>query len=74
MNDITLTDEQILNLIFKKKILIGDFSITSEGSFFSILAKLEERLINGKISHTKNSVLCEHFEYYDSGNRKRIAG
>lgn len=74
MSDISLTDEQILNLIFKGKIHADERTISASGSFFSILAKLEERLINGKISEGKNSILCEAFESDGSRYRKKIAG
>ena len=43
MNEIELTDDQIVDLIFERKIDLGQTKILAMNSFHEILAKLEER-------------------------------
>ena len=57
MNEIEMTDEQIVNLIFERKVKIGETQVLSKNSFHEILAKLEERLCYGKISRREDTAL-----------------
>lgn len=62
MNEIELTDDQIIDLIFERKIQIEQCKIKTENSFHEILAKLEERLCYGKVNRSTNSALCRSNE------------
>ena len=55
MNEIELSDNQIIDLIFERKIDIGDSKILTTNSFHEILAKLEERLCYGKIDRSETA-------------------
>ena len=58
MNDIEITDEEIIDLIFERKIEIGQCKISTGNSFHEILAKLEERLCYGKINRSETTAFC----------------
>lgn len=55
---VILNDDQLLDLIFEKKITYGNIQISGTHSFLGILSKLDERLSRGKILGCKNSVFC----------------
>lgn len=74
MNEIQLTDEQIVDLIFERKIDLGQTKILATNSFHEILAKLEERLCYGKISRSKNSALCGNAGTASAGARVEFVG
>ena len=69
MNEIELTDDQIVDLIFERKVKLGQTKILATNSFHEILAKLEERLCYGKISRSKDSAFCGVDGKSNSGNR-----
>jgi len=58
MNKLELSDDQIVDLIFEKKIIVDNICVYTKSSCLSILAKLEDRLRNGKIISCKNTVFC----------------
>jgi len=58
MNKLELTSEQIINLIFEKKISSGDYSISAKDSCLTILAELDTRLNDGKFFNRKNTNVC----------------
>jgi hypothetical protein len=47
--EIELTADQMIDLIFEKKIAIGSYQIYSKASCLGILSKLDERLADRKI-------------------------
>ena len=71
MNLISLTADEILDLIFEKKIANGIVNIESKHSYLSILSKLDERLSNGKISRSQDSVFCRQFASEDRRSREQ---
>lgn len=74
MEEIELTDDQIIDLIFERKIDLGQTKILAKNSFHEILAKLEERLCYGKISRSKNPALCRNDGGSNSGTRVQLIG
>lgn len=71
MNSLELTDEQIIDLIFEKKITCGQNVISTKHSCLAILAKLDERLRDGKIIRSEDPIFCRHVECTNTRNRKR---
>ena len=55
MNNILLSSDQIVDLIFEKKLICDEFNIGCRDSGLSVIAKIEERLIYGKCASRKNS-------------------
>lgn len=55
MNNILLTSDQIVDLIFEKKLSCESFNIVCEDSRMQVLAKIEERLFYGKSISRKNT-------------------
>ena len=74
MDEIEITDDQIVDLIFERKIDLGQTKILATNSFHEILAKLEERLCNGKISRSKNPALCGNDGGANTGTRIELIG
>jgi len=58
MNEIEMTAEQIINLIFERKVKIGETEVLSKNSFHEILGKLEQRLCYGKIDRSQDTAFC----------------
>ena len=73
MEQINLTEDQIIDLIFEKKIIYENISISAKHSSLGIIFKIEERLRNGKIPRRKNSVFCQSSESGDYGDRIELA-
>ncbi len=73
MNEMQITDDQIVDLIFERKIDLGHTKLSTMNSFHEILAKLEERLCYGKITRSKNTALCGIDGSSDSGDRSKSA-
>lgn len=69
MKKITLSDEQIIDLIFEKKINFENISISAKHSYLGILSKLDERLRYGKILRCKDPIFCEPSQSADHGDR-----
>lgn len=59
MRLVKLTDEQLIDLVFEKEIVIDNIAIRSKDSFLRVLAKLDERLSDGKIFKREDTVFCE---------------
>ncbi len=57
MNTILLDADQIIDLIFEKKLRCDDTNISTVDSGLAILSKLEERIENGKMFRGSNSCL-----------------
>lgn len=74
MNEIELTDDQIVDLIFERKIDLGQTKILAMNSFHEILAKLEERLCYGKISRSSNTALRGNDGTASAGTRVEFVG
>lgn len=55
---IELTRQEIIDLIFEKKVVGEEFEISTKDSCLSILAELDMRLKDGKIFNRKASVVC----------------
>jgi hypothetical protein len=72
MNEIQLTDDQIIDLIFERKIDLGQTKISCDNSFHEILGKLEQRLCYGKIPRSKDSTLCRNDDKSNSGTRVEV--
>jgi hypothetical protein len=58
MQKIELSCNQIIDLIFEKKIMNENITLTSKDSCLAILATLDTRLTDGKIFSRKNTVVC----------------
>jgi len=58
--NILLSSEQIVDLIFEKKLSYGGQTITMKDSGLCTLSKLEERLENGKILSGKGAILRKY--------------
>jgi hypothetical protein len=71
MNKLTLTTEQILELIFEKNILVDDTLILAEGSAMELLIYIEDRLINGK-NKSKNYSFRGHANNANSKKRELV--
>lgn len=71
MSKLELTDDQIVDLIFEKKIIIDNICVDTKSSCLSILAKLEDRLRNGKIITCKTPVFCGSAEKRSGALRKQ---
>ena len=71
MNKIKLTPDQIIELIFDKKLVIGDTVFVMQGSGMELLSSIEERIIYGKCK-SKNIELCEFAEHDHSKYRKQF--
>lgn len=74
MNEIEITDDQIVDLIFERKVDLGDIKLNATNSFHEILAKLEERLCYGKITRSKNPVFCGVNDKPNSATRVELIG
>lgn len=57
MNKIELTSDEIVDLIFEKKIIINNLEISLKHSCLSVLSTLEERL-NEKRFLNRNAFTC----------------
>jgi len=73
MHKITLDTNDIVDLIFDKKIIVGDQVLDSSDSTLRILNAIEERLIYGKAFRPENSVFCRSNNAENSTSRKRVA-
>lgn len=62
MQTLTLTPEQIVDLIFEKIIMYKDTKLLVQESGIEILAKIEERLIHGRKVSSKSSEVCKYLE------------
>ena len=67
-----LTNEQIVDLIFEKEILIDNIRISSKDSGLCILSALDQRLRDGKIFRNQNTVLFGNTHRKGPRNRIRI--
>lgn len=66
MNTIELDTDQILDLIFEKKITYGNIRLSGTHSFLAILSKLEERLSDGKVLRGADTIFCGTPERQDN--------
>ncbi len=73
MTKISLDTQDILDLIFDKKIIVGDQTVFSEDSTLRILNAIEERLIYGKAFRSENSVFRRPNHTENTASRKRVA-
>lgn len=73
MNNILLTSDQIVDLIFEKKLTCDSFKIRCEDSGIETIAKIEERLIHGKSISRKNSEIRKKALGSDIVDRERFA-
>lgn len=76
MNEIQLTLEDILDLIFERKVELGDTKISTVHSFQEILSEIEERhrYGYGKISRSKSSALRGNDGKTDRSTRVELIG
>jgi hypothetical protein len=73
MNKINLTPQDIVCLIFEKKVSIdGNLIVTLEAGAMEVLYYIEDRLLYGK-SKPENPVLCSEPTNRNTGNRKQPA-
>jgi hypothetical protein len=70
MSNITLTPDQIVKLIFEKKLILDSHVINVQAGAMEILYFIEDRLVYGK-SKSKNPVLCKRDKLTDSRYRKQ---
>ena len=71
MKKIELTAEDIVNLIFEKKIKIGENELLAKNSCLAILAELDRRLNDGKIFNRKNTMVLGSAWHEKNGHRRR---
>ena len=72
MSNVTLTDDQIVDLIFERQIMVEGVAVSSRSSCLSILAKLELRLNDGKSFKRKNPVFLRSASYKHYGTRAAV--
>lgn len=65
-----LTNEQIVDLIFEKKIVVDGIELQAKQSCLSILAELDQRLADGKIFKRQDTIFCGDDRAMDSGERE----
>jgi hypothetical protein len=70
MSNITLTPDQIVKLIFDKKITLDSHVINVQGGAMEILYFIEDRLVYGK-GKSKDPVFCKRDKPADSRHRKQ---
>ena len=62
MNTYELSDEEIIDLIFEKKVCVKNISVRSKHSFLTILAKLDQRLRDENIVKTEEPIFSDQDE------------
>lgn len=71
MQKIELSTNQIIDLIFEKKIMNGNTVVSAKDSCLAILAILDTRLTDGKIFSRKNPMVCGQAISEKVGTRRR---
>lgn len=72
MEKIELTDDQILDLVFDKKIVYGNIEICAIHNALCFLSKLDERLRDDSIIGSEDSVFCRPNSGHNTGGRKSV--
>lgn len=70
MEKIELTDDQILDLVFDKKIIYGNIEINAMHNALCFLSKLDQRLRDDDIIGSETSVFCRSDGSHDTSRRK----
>lgn len=70
METIELSDEQILDLVFERKIMYGEIEISAMHSALCFLSKLDERLRDVNIIGSQDTVFCRSYGRNDTSRRK----
>lgn len=69
---ISLTDEQLLDLIFEREVEVGGMKVRGNHTFLGLLSKLENRLSDGKINCCEAPIFCRPAQRHDHGARGKI--
>ena len=72
MEKIELTDEDILNLVFDRKIIYGNIEISAMHNSLCFLSKLDQRLRDDDFIGSEDSVFCRPNSGHNTGGRKSV--
>jgi len=70
MEKIELTDEDILNLVFDRKIIYGNIEISAMHNSLCFLSKLDQRLRDDDFIGSEDSVFCRPDSGHHTGRRE----
>jgi hypothetical protein len=74
MNNLELSADQVIDLIFEKKISLNDTNISVKHSFLSVLSKLEERIYRSNNFDTSGlTMIVEDGIKKSSRNGKKLS-